>query len=100
MQQNIDHFVSGLSYSQTRIKETHTAGRKDFLSILLRVGKQFRLMRNRDVFARPFNENFKNRPYDFHEILQSFYTQRCSCARCGIKIVWLGSEKQAKLAQN
>ena len=53
-------------------------------------------------FSRPFHENFKflkNCPYDFHEILQSFYTQRGPCVCKGIKIVWLGCEKQPKLAQ-
>ena len=50
-------------------------------------------------FSRPFHENFKflkNCPYDFHEILQSFYTQRGPCVCKGIKIVWPGCEKHSQ----
>ena len=43
---------------------------------------------NRTFFLRSFNEKskiLKNSPYDFHKILQSLYTQRCSCLRYDIK---------------
>ena len=40
-------------------------------------------------FSRPFNEIFKflNCPYDFYQILQSLYSQKCSYVCNGIKIV-------------
>ena len=50
-------------------------------------------------FSRPFHGNFKfikNCPYDFHKILQSFYTQRGPCVGKDIKIVWLECEKHSQ----
>ena len=51
-------------------------------------------------FSRLFHENFKflkNCPYDFsRNSAQSFYTQRGTCVRKGIKIVWLECEKHCQ----
>ena len=69
----------------------------NYLESNFRSRKNFRLLTAIVFFLPTFQWNFSKTLYDFYKILQSFYSQRCSWVRNGIKIVWLGYEK---LSQN